>query len=102
MRCSALHNHERSDRDSTRSVTVFSGKEATMHETRSSVPYSPSEGQTLIDVLRWRAEEQSDRQAFSFLLDGENQEDSLTYAELDRRARALGAQLQGFTEPGDR
>ncbi len=62
----------------------------------------PSDCTTLIDVLRWRAQEQPDLQAYGFLLDGETQEVSLTYAELDRWARAIAAQLQALTAPGDR
>jgi acyl-CoA synthetase (AMP-forming)/AMP-acid ligase II len=52
-------------------------------------------GETLIDLLRGRAEEQPDRLAYRFLLDGEEEEIALTYGELDRRARAVGAWLRG-------
>lgn len=62
----------------------------------------PSSCTTLTDVLRWRAEVQPNREVFTFLLDGETQEVSLTYAELDRRARAIAAQLQSLAAPGDR
>src|SRR5436309_3038289 len=71
----------------------------TIHTYLSEVPSTCT---TLIDVLRWRAQEQPDREVFTFLLDGETQEVSLTYAELDRRARAIAAQLQSLAEPGDR
>src|SRR5436190_14006473 len=71
----------------------------TIHSHLSDVP---ADCVTLIEVLRWRAQEQPDREAFTFLLDGETQEVSLTYAELDLRARAIAAQLQSLTEPGDR
>jgi natural product biosynthesis luciferase-like monooxygenase protein/FkbM family methyltransferase len=50
--------------------------------------------QTLIELLRERAESQPDKTAYTFLLDGETDETSLTYAELDQRARAIGAHLQ--------
>ncbi|HEX6509319.1 MAG TPA: AMP-binding protein [Chloroflexota bacterium] len=57
---------------------------------------------TLVDLLRQRAALQPDREAFTYLVDGETDEISLTYGELDRRARAIGAQLQERTVPGDR
>jgi acyl-CoA synthetase (AMP-forming)/AMP-acid ligase II len=49
---------------------------------------------TLIDVLRRRAEFQPGRTAYRFLLDGEQHEIGITHAELDRRARVIGARLQ--------
>ncbi|HKR15461.1 MAG TPA: non-ribosomal peptide synthase/polyketide synthase [Pyrinomonadaceae bacterium] len=57
---------------------------------------------TLIELLRWRAREKSDEVGYIFLADGETQELSLTYGELDRRARAIAAQLQRSTVRGDR
>ena len=49
---------------------------------------------TLIEVLRWRATHQPERLAYTYLVDGENDEITLTYKELDRRARAIAAMLQ--------
>ncbi len=49
---------------------------------------------SLIELLRWRALDQSDRRAYTFLVDDGTDEISLTYGELDRRARAVGALLQ--------
>ncbi|HEX3129180.1 MAG TPA: condensation domain-containing protein, partial [Thermoanaerobaculia bacterium] len=57
---------------------------------------------SLVDVLRWRAERQPDRLAYRFLADGEVEEATFTYAELDRRARAIGALLQDLSKRGDR
>ena len=37
-----------------------------------------------------------------FLQDGETEELEITYAELDRRARAIGAQLQALGMAGER
>src|SRR5436309_2919373 len=71
----------------------------TIHTYLSEVPSTCT---TLIDVLRWRAQVQPDREVFTFLLDGETQEVSLTYGELDRRARAIAAHLQSLAAPGDR
>ncbi|HET7287442.1 MAG TPA: AMP-binding protein, partial [Pyrinomonadaceae bacterium] len=49
---------------------------------------------TLIELLRGRAESQPGKTAYTFLLDGETEETSLTFAELDQRASAIGARLQ--------
>lgn len=57
---------------------------------------------SLVDVLRWRAHHQADQQAYTFLADGELQESSLSYAELDLRARAIGKTLQRFQISGKR
>lgn len=55
-----------------------------------------------IDLLRRRAGLQPDQIAYRFLLNGENEEMSITYAELDRRARAIGALLQSMRLQGER
>ena len=57
---------------------------------------------SLVDALRWRAEHQSDRRAYTFLVDGDTTEAHLTYADLDRRARAIGAHLQALGAVGER
>ena len=57
---------------------------------------------TLVDILRLRAIEQPTREAFTFLIDGENDAQTFTYAQLDRQARAIAAQLQQRAAPGDR
>ena len=51
-----------------------------------------------MDLLRHRADRQADDRAYTFLVDGESEEAHLTYGELDRQARAIGAWLasQGF------
>src|SRR5439155_506248 len=55
---------------------------------------------TLIETLRFRAEHQSDRLAYGFLTDGESQEVQVTYGQLDRLARAIGALLQEIGDAG--
>ena len=50
-------------------------------------------GITLVDVLRRRAEESPDRTAYTFLVDGEDIETSLTYLELDVWARRIAVAL---------
>ncbi|HVC93235.1 MAG TPA: amino acid adenylation domain-containing protein [Pirellulales bacterium] len=49
---------------------------------------------TLGHVLQWRALRQADEVAFVFLVDGEDEEQSLTYAELDLQARAIAGELR--------
>src|SRR5215213_7252934 len=55
------------------------------------------EYRTLVELLRARAESQADKNAYTFLIDGETEETSLSYGELDRRARAIGARLQSLS-----
>ncbi len=57
---------------------------------------------TLVELLRWRATQQPEQSIYTFLTDGERQEESYTFAELDRRARIIGASLQEQTRPGER
>jgi myxalamid-type polyketide synthase MxaE and MxaD len=49
---------------------------------------------TLVELLRARAGAEPERLAYTFLADGEREVDALTFGELDRRARAIGALLQ--------
>ncbi len=57
---------------------------------------------TLVDLLRARAAAHPDRVAYTFLADGEGEEEKLTYGELDRRARATAASLQPLAKNGER
>jgi 8-amino-7-oxononanoate synthase/acyl carrier protein len=56
----------------------------------------------LVDLLRQRAECQPDDRAYTFLVDGETEEVHLTYGELDRQARAIGAWLASQDLKGQR
>jgi len=59
--------------------------------------------QTLVDVLRERARDRSNDRAFTFLTDGEAEGDTLTYGELDARARSIAAALASHgLIPGER
>ncbi len=60
------------------------------------------EASTVIDILRWRGSEQPDRIAYTFLRDGTVEDGHLTYGELDRRARAIGAALRSSAAVGER
>ncbi len=57
---------------------------------------------TLVDLLRKRALQQPRQVAYTFLIDGETQEVSLTYQELDQKARSLAAFLQSMKATGER
>ncbi len=56
----------------------------------------------LVDLLRHLAAHKGDELAFLYLVDGENEEVSLTYAELDRQARGIAAWLQAHGLQGQR
>src|ERR1041385_6235196 len=57
---------------------------------------------SIIDILRYRAAHQSEKRAYTFLSEGEAEEISITYGELDRRARACATRLQGYDLKGKR
>lgn len=57
---------------------------------------------TLIDLLGYRGQNQSDQTAYIFLQDGETEADRVTYQELDRQARAIASQLQSLDARGSR
>ena len=63
---------------------------------------TPWQCSTLVELLRWRARHQPERRAYTFLVDGEVAEVSLTYAELDRQARSIAAYLQSLGATGER
>jgi acyl-CoA synthetase (AMP-forming)/AMP-acid ligase II len=57
---------------------------------------------TLVELVRHRASCQPKDTAFTYLIDGENQQVHLTYDELDRQARAIGAWLESLGLAGER
>lgn len=57
---------------------------------------------TVVDLLRWRAVHEPEKQAYVYLPDGVTIHSVLTYAELDCRARAWAASLQRYVQPGKR
>ncbi len=73
-----------------------------MKQSSSLVSKSSLTPNTLVDLLRLRADQQSDQLAYRFLQDKESEIISYTYAELDRRARAIGAWLRTLGAGGDR
>jgi len=62
----------------------------------------PAEGfDTLFKLARHRAHAQPDVVGYTYLVDGETEEQRLTYGELDLRARAIAARIQSVCKPGD-
>jgi natural product biosynthesis luciferase-like monooxygenase protein/amino acid adenylation domain-containing protein len=57
---------------------------------------------TVIELLRHRALNQPDQLAYTFLADRETEGERQTYADLDRKARAIGALLQMSEAGGQR
>ena len=56
----------------------------------------------LVDLLVYRALHQSSQTAFTFLQDGEESELTLTYEQLDTKARSVAVYLQNISTPGER
>jgi len=65
-------------------------------------PTEPPTETSLLEILQDRAREEPERLVFCFLEDGETESERLTYADLDRRARAIASALQQLCAPGDR
>jgi acyl-CoA synthetase (AMP-forming)/AMP-acid ligase II len=61
-----------------------------------------SEPTTLVELLRSRAINQPNEHGYTFLIDGKKESTPLTYGELDRQARAIGALLQKYGAKGER
>ena len=57
---------------------------------------------SIVELLRYRAEKQPKDKAFTFLDVNGEEENQLTFEELDASARAVGGFLQSITKPGDR
>jgi acyl-CoA synthetase (AMP-forming)/AMP-acid ligase II len=57
---------------------------------------------TLVGILRRRAAELPEHVAYRFLGDGETESHQLSYAALDRQARAIAARLEGSARRASR
>jgi len=64
-----------------------------------SLPQVP---QTLVELLQMRAQQYADKTLFTFLTDGEDEKEEITYAQLDQRARRVAAWLQQQDLMGER
>lgn len=63
----------------------------------------PIEGfSTLVELLTYRVQTQPQQKAYTFLRDGETEEVSLTYEELNQKARAIASHLQSLGAEGER
>ncbi len=56
----------------------------------------------LVDLVQHRAAHQGRDRAFIYLVDGETEEITITYQDLDRQARAIAARLQELDLVGER
>ena len=57
---------------------------------------------SLVDMLAERAQTQPDQRAYTFLVDGIIECDTLTYRQLDRQSREIAVMLQSALDQGDR
>ena len=57
---------------------------------------------TLIDILKYRADSQPEQTIYTFLVDGETEQISLTYQDLEQKAKAIAAYLQSLGAPQER
>jgi acyl-CoA synthetase (AMP-forming)/AMP-acid ligase II len=69
------------------------------HETKAKPEYA---FRSLSEMLRYRAATQPDDVAYTFLLNGEEETDCVTYSELDSKAQRLASELREHLSPGDR
>lgn len=58
--------------------------------------------ETLVEYVRTNGQQFPDRVCYTFLHDGEETSSTLTYGEIDRQARAIGALLQRHQAAGER
>src|ERR1041384_3500678 len=61
-----------------------------------------NEHTSCISLAREQAADFGEKSAYIFLANGEHVSETLTYSELDLRARALAARLPKLFSPGDR
>jgi acyl-CoA synthetase (AMP-forming)/AMP-acid ligase II len=71
------------------------------HATSAAEEFTAT-AETLVSILRSRANRNPDRQVFTFLERGEREQASLTFGELDRRARAIANRLTSLQAKGER
>lgn len=64
--------------------------------------FAATRTETIVDILRRRAQEQPDQTAYVFLVEGEFDERTVTYGALDQQARTIARQLLTTNQPGDR
>lgn len=57
---------------------------------------------TILELLRYRAENQPDKLAYTFLVDGKKEMSPVSYSLLDKQAKAIAAYLQQYQAKGER
>ena len=72
------------------------------HFLNNSITEKDTYTYTLVDILKFRATATPNQRVYTFLTDGENQEEHITYRELDRQARLVAANLQKMQAKGER
>lgn len=65
-------------------------------------PVTIPAGDTILDVLRWRAEHQPEQIAYVYLRDGLSTDTVVTYRDLVSRAQSIAGYLQTRCSPGER
>lgn len=63
---------------------------------------SPTHISSIVDVIHRNAAQHPDKRIFTFLADGETESNTLTYHELDWRARSIAHRLEQYAAPGAR
>ena len=67
------------------------------------MPMNVDRVSTMVELLHHRAAAHAERPAFTFLGDADSDAaETWSYAELDRRSRAVGAHIQEVADPGAR
>ncbi|HCU23862.1 MAG TPA: non-ribosomal peptide synthetase, partial [Deltaproteobacteria bacterium] len=88
-------------RKKAKGFSFFQSQKRSVKDRREAL-YDFSDLPSLVELLQRRAQSPFKKPAYTFLADGESEEISLSYAELDRQARAIAAALQGFAAKGER
>jgi len=65
-------------------------------------PFPPLAFRTIVELSQWRASNQGQMEIYSFLPDKGEEAISMTYAQLDERAKVVAAQLQSLNARGER
>ncbi len=76
--------------------------DAVRADSHNSAPHPPAHLRTLPQVAQWRGEHYPNEAAFTFLVDGEEEKESFSYAQLDRRARQIAGELLARGAAGQR
>ena len=99
---SSVDNREKKQKSQDRSIIQIPATAPELINSYDQAYQSQLNLPTLVDLLRYRAEHQPRQKAFVFLKNGENESASLTYQELDSRARAIAARLQQLEATNER